>query len=123
MNNNPKTVSFEEVQAFVENDLKVGELYKVVSRKWSDWDFLPCLLDLNKLIYIEKKDINVVIFCLDKMPLIPVGSPAPARRRSCPPFPTSATQEQRDLWCKNMFIKVFFQDKICLVHAGWLEKL
>ena len=122
MNNKPKTISFEEVQRFIENDLKVGELYKAVQRKWSDSTYNPYLIELNKdkFIYIEKKHINsVILFCLDE---IPVDSPAFARWRHEPPSTPRLEQEQLVLWDK-MFVKVLYQNKVCLVHASWLEKL
>ena len=120
MRNNSKTVSFKEVQNFIENNLKVGELYKVVSRKYKNYLYTPCLIDLskNKLIYIEKNDINAVVFCLDEKLVRQSWSSGGAASVT----PVEETQKQWNLW-GNMYIKVLYQGQICLVHAGWLEKI
>ena len=121
MNNNPKTVSVEDIQRFIENDLKTGNLYKVVSRKYKDWDWIyePYLLELKKNEWFKitldsLKNNIVVLFCLDKEPIHRHSTPETA--------PFTGELIRWDLWYK-MFIKVLYQNKICLVHAGWLEKI
>ena len=129
--NNPRTISFEEIQDFIKNDLKTGNLYKVVSRKYKDWNYQPYILDLNKndwfSMEIKNKNQHVVL-CLDeatatvpaRIPAAPIRTPTGIR--AAPVTRPAMTIAQWDLWY-SMFIKVLYENKVCLVHAGWLEKL
>ena len=118
-NDNPKTISFEDVQKFIENDLKTGNLYKVVSRKYKNFLFNPCLLDPDKIDRVLIKS-DILVFCLDKMPSI---SP-PTLRVSAPilEWLSTPTIEHWDFWYK-MYVKILYLDKIYFIHAGWLEKI
>ena len=131
-NNNPKTVSFEEVQEFIDNDLKIGNLYKIVSRKYDNYTDIPYLLNLNKNEWFSIPELtsknDIIVFYLDEIPrrlpssaslsaTAPSWVVAPMRTKTRWPTP-----RQLDIWY-SMFIKVLYQDKICFIHAGWLEKI
>ena len=95
-----KTISFEECQKLV-SEIKSGQLYRIVLKKWKKCIDNPWAWDINSKEWIELKP--------DAMALI------------MDPIPTP-TQEEWDQWYSWSF-KALIDNRVCLVHVGWLEKM
>lgn len=119
MNNSIKTISYEEVQEFLK-EIKSGDLYKVVSRKHilnsKENINNPYILNLfqNKCFKVKE---NSVVLVIDK---IPTATTAPLLTPNR--MPLVQTRREITIW-HSSFLKVLYEDQICLIHAGWLERI
>lgn len=113
-----------------------GQLYRIVSRKRSVGVYIdkPALLDLGKYEWFvpDKQAMDPICLCLDEMAMAAAVRDLAAARIAAsvgatgtPTMPiagSTTTDKEWKLWWKSYY-KVLHQEKICLVHVSWLEKV
>lgn len=111
-----KSKSFEEYMKF--KPIK-GQIYRIVSRKHPDYSGVdvPALLDLGKNEWFDPSGGDPLCLCLDERA---TRTPTGTERATALTFPAPATEW--DLWYKSYY-KVLYQEKPCLIHVSWLEKI
>lgn len=122
-----KTISEEKVKYFIK-DLKIGDCCKIVSRKCKNSSETSVILDLFQNQWLVPKE-NSIVLILDKATArLPkkCTEPSGIAVRGVPkifPIPTPESKNwYAGLWY-SWFIKTLYKDQICLIHAGWLEKI
>lgn len=129
--NEIKTISIEEVQKFLK-EIKSGDVCNIVSRKYffdSGGEIISYIkrhrifsLAKEKFFKLQEEENNIVlILCTNIIYMKPEDRLSINSIRI--PTPTPELKNKIwDKWC-SLFLKVLYNDELCLIHPGWLEKI